>query len=125
MFSKDDKSTKEAETIIGQSVKVKGDFNGEGNVLIDGEFEGTLKTLGNLSFGAKSNIIAEVYGNNAKILGTVHGNIFLTGSLELGKNSVILGNIQATALSVEQGSTISGQVIINSSSTQNSTLETA
>lgn len=123
MFSKDEKSTKETETIIGQSVKVKGDFNGEGNVIIDGGFEGTLKTLGNLFFGEKSNIIAEVSGNNAKILGSVKGNIILSGCLELGKNSSISGNISAAALSVEQGSVINGQVSIGASSTENTISE--
>lgn len=125
MFSKEDKTTKETETIIGQSVKVKGDFNGQGNVVIDGEFEGTLRTLGNLFLGEKSNVVAEVSGNNAKILGAVKGNIVLSGCLELGKNSSIIGNIQAASLSVEQGAVINGQVSINSSSMQNSTLEAA
>ena len=36
------------ETVIGPSVKVDGDFAGEGNVLVQGVVNGTLKTKGNL-----------------------------------------------------------------------------
>ena len=119
MFNKDEKTTKEADTIIGQSVKVKGDFDGQGNVIIEGEFEGTLKTTGNLFIGEKAKLITNITCNNAKILGIVQGNLVLNGCLELGKNSVITGDIKASALSVEQGAIIIGSVSIGTSSLQN------
>ena len=41
---KDLKDLKEIETIIGPSVKVKGDFHGSGNIVVEGIVEGSLKS---------------------------------------------------------------------------------
>ena len=48
MFSKDNKPEKfkDAETIIGASVKVKGNFQGQGNIIIEGALEGLVRDLG-------------------------------------------------------------------------------
>ena len=46
MFNKENNSDliKNAETIIGQSIKVKGNFHGQGNMIIEGSVEGSIKT---------------------------------------------------------------------------------
>ena len=46
MFNKENKleKFKDAETIIGASIKVKGNFQGQGNIIIEGSLEGSLKT---------------------------------------------------------------------------------
>ncbi|MEI8360611.1 MAG: polymer-forming cytoskeletal protein [bacterium] len=119
MFSRDEKGSKESDTIIGRSVKVKGDFLGEGNLIIDGEFEGTITTLGSLFFGEKSHITAQISGGNAKILGKVNGDIKLSGSIDLGKNAEVVGNISATSISIEHGAIINGHIIITKGSTEN------
>jgi cytoskeletal protein CcmA (bactofilin family) len=119
MFNKDEKGSKENETVIGLGVKVRGDFNGEGRVEIEGSFEGTLTTTGPLHVGQQAEIKAEIKASSAKILGSVIGNLVLTGQLELGPAAKISGDISAAGLAVAQGAIINGRVSINSGSIEN------
>ena len=58
MFKQEQVDEKEVETIIGPSVKVKGNFQTKGSVQIDGQLEGTLKIEENLIVGENAKIIA-------------------------------------------------------------------
>ncbi len=115
MFSKDEKTQKENDTIIGLAVKVRGDFQGKGNIVIEGELEGSLKTEGALFAGEKSIIIADIEAEEAKILGQVRGNIKLNGFLEIGAGAKIEGDIIAKHLAVAKGAAISGLIKITPS----------
>lgn len=111
MFNKDEKiSPKEAETIIGPSVKVKGEFNGQGDIIVEGVLEGTLKTNNRLRIGEKAKIKANVEAKDASISGEVVGNIKIKGYLELTANAKIVGDVEATTLSVEKGAAINGRL---------------
>ena len=79
MFNKENKmeNIKNAETIIGLSVKVKGNFQGKGNIIINGQLEGSLKTASNLLIGENANLNANIEAVEANINGSVSGNIII------------------------------------------------
>lgn len=110
MFNNDNGKTniKEAETIIGPSIKVKGNFHGEGNIIIEGLVEGSVKTDKFLLIGNKSKITAEVTAKDAKIGGEITGNIKIHGYLEITSTARIIGDIEAAQISVERGAIING-----------------
>ena len=110
MFSKNQATTssKTIETIIGPSVKVEGDFKGEGDLVIEGILVGTLQTKNNLKIGQNAIIEASIKANNAFISGKVKGNIVVRGKLEITGTAIILGSIKAQVLSVESGALIKG-----------------
>ena len=110
MFNKDEKTTRDAETIIGPSVKVKGDFQGGGNLIIEGEFEGNIETTGDIRAGEKSKIVANIKASEAIIHGTLVGDITLSGLLELGSKANINGNIKSSSLQVNTGAIINGTI---------------
>jgi cytoskeletal protein CcmA (bactofilin family) len=113
MFSKDEKiSGKEIETTIGATVKVRGDFRGNGNILIDGDFDGSLITSGNLHAGVQSKIKANIEANEATIEGAVEGNIKLKGHIEIGSTANVKGDIYATSIGVTRGAIINGKINI-------------
>lgn len=113
MFNKEEKNGKDSETVIGVAVKVRGDFQGKGNVVVEGELDGSLTTDGSLYVGERASIKANVSAREAKILGKVTGNISLVGLLELGPQARIEGDLTIGALSVANGATINGQIIMN------------
>ena len=100
---------KKIETIIGPSVKVQGDFNSQGNIIVEGIVEGNLKTKGNLRIGAQAKITADVEAKEAKISGEIHGNVKIKGYLELSATAKITGDIETESLSVERGAIINGK----------------
>ncbi|MFH1522695.1 MAG: polymer-forming cytoskeletal protein [Patescibacteria group bacterium] len=100
---------KEVETIIGPSVKVKGNFNGQGNIIVEGALEGSLKTAGNVFIGDKAKIIASISAQQAKIGGEVNGNIKVKKSLDIVASAKIFGDIECSSLSVEPGAILNGK----------------
>lgn len=113
MFSKDNKleKFKDAETVIGPSIKVKGNFQGKGNIIIEGMVEGSLKTGADLFIGSEAKVVANIESNDATIHGEVHGNIKSRGYLAIGKDAQISGDIQYVNLSIEKGAIINGNLI--------------
>lgn len=110
MFSKEEKiNNKEAETIIGPSVKVSGDFNGNGNIIVEGTFEGSLKTSGSLYVGDKAKIKADVEAKEARIGGELNGNVRVSGHLEISSSAKILGDIECSEISIARGAILNGK----------------
>lgn len=101
---------RDAETIIGPSVKVKGNFNGNGNIIIEGQLEGSLKTNGSVFIGEKSKISANIEAKEAVVNGQVEGNLKIKKSLNLGGTAVVSGDITCLYISVEKGATINGHL---------------
>lgn len=110
MFKPQEKNEvfKEVETIIGPSIKVKGNFNGKGNIVVEGVLEGSLKTSGNIFIGDKAGIIASIEANDARIGGIVEGNIKVKGDLKITQSAKIKGNIECQSISIERGAIING-----------------
>jgi cytoskeletal protein CcmA (bactofilin family) len=103
-------SFKDAETIIGPSVLVKGNFNSSGNIVIEGVLKGGVKTAGNIFIGDRANITADLEAKSARIGGEVCGNIKIEGQLLIVASAKIFGDIECASLSVESGAIINGKV---------------
>jgi cytoskeletal protein CcmA (bactofilin family) len=101
---------KEVETIIGSTVKVEGDFKGNGDVVVEGEVSGKLSTKGNLSVGENAKINASVAAANAIIAGEVVGDLKVKESLELTSNAKVTGDIDVKVLTIATGASINGNI---------------
>ncbi len=112
MFSKDSKleKFKDAETVIGPSIKVKGNFQGQGNIIIEGALDGSLKTDANLYIGEQAKVVASIEAKDAIVNGEVRGNIRAKGYLAIGGTAKIFGDIQYNSISIEKGAVINGQL---------------
>lgn len=113
MFNKESEKSVQrtgAETIIGQSIKVRGDFHGEGDIIIEGSVEGDISTKQSINIGANANIIANIKAKSARIAGQVRGDIRVEGYLEILGSAKIEGNIQTQEISIAKGATIEGKV---------------
>jgi len=111
MFNKQGQggTVSEFETVIGPSVKVKGDFNAQGNIIVEGMVEGSLKTQGELQVGEKAKVTANVEAKEAKIGGEIRGNVKVKGFLEVTGTAKIFGDIEAGTLSIERGAIFNGK----------------
>jgi len=111
MFNKQDQGEifNEFETVIGPSVKVKGDFNGQGNIIVEGVVEGNLKTNGSLEVGKTAKITANIEAKEAKVGGQVSGNVKIKGFLEVTATAKIFGDVETSGLSIERGAIFNGK----------------
>lgn len=99
----------ETDTIIGPSVKVEGNFKSDGNVIVEGMVQGSIKTKNNLTIGESAKIKAEVETNNLFLSGEIKGNVKVLEKAELKSNAKILGNLETKILTVEEGAIINGK----------------
>lgn len=117
MFKKDDFlidpknekiDVKHVETLIGPSVKVEGDFVGDGDVVVEGIVAGKLRTKKNLRVGQNAQVLASVSAENALVSGIIQGNIKIKEKLELTPTAKIKGDIQTKILIIAEGAIFTG-----------------
>jgi cytoskeletal protein CcmA (bactofilin family) len=110
MFKNKQIDEKEIETIIGPSVKVKGNFITKGSMQIDGELEGTLKIGNDLIVGEGAKITANVNANRIMVSGSIKGNLKANESLEITDTAKVEGDIESKVFSVDAGAQINGRL---------------
>jgi len=127
MFKKELKpeSFKDVETIIGESIRVKGNFNGNGNIIIDGFLEGSLKTKGNVFIGPKAKVAGSVEAQEVIINGEISGNLLVKDYLAVGETAKINGDIECNRISVDTGAIINGKCQMGKHSSSEKEVETA
>ena len=79
------------------------------NLRINGKFEGTLETKGNLTVGSTAAILADIVGDNIVIGGRVKGKITAKESLTLLPGAVVEGHIYPAKLNIAEGAILEGQ----------------
>lgn len=99
----------EVETIIGPSVKIEGEFQSSGNVMVAGVFIGKLITTQNVRIEASAQIQGDITAREAIIAGTVQGNLTVAEHLSLLSSAKITGDITAGSIAVLQGAQMNGK----------------
>lgn len=97
------------DTVIAAGVKVEGDFTSAGNIVIEGEVIGSLKTDMDLVVGPDAKITANVVARNARVSGEVRGNMTIIERMDLSGTARIVGDVQAKTLVVEAGAVLDGR----------------
>jgi len=98
-------------TFIGKPAKFNGDLSTTDDLQIDGEFEGTIKVTGaRLTVGADARVRASITAGDVVIFGRVEGDIYASGRVDLRSSAVVLGDIFAGRLSIEDNAALRGYV---------------
>ena len=97
-----------AETIVGTSVKLKGNLNSSGDIIVDGSVSGELKTKGSDFVGSHANILANIKAQNVQISGMVQGNVEASDKIQITETGRVMGDIAASVLSIAPGAVFTG-----------------
>ena len=111
MFNLTNNPSDRAETIIGPSVKVEGDFSAMGDVIIEGIVSGSFKTEKNLKIGPNAKIYADISAESAVVAGEVQGDIKTKENLELAGTARVFGDIKTKTIVIAQGAILIGRCI--------------
>lgn len=79
------------------------------NLRINGSFEGTLDTKGNLTISETAVVRAEIRGESIVIAGRVYGNVIAERELKLIPPGHVTGNITTPILNILEGATLDGE----------------
>jgi cytoskeletal protein CcmA (bactofilin family) len=96
---------------IGGAILVRGDVVSTGDLVIDGQVQGTIE-LGNhsLTIGDRAAVTADLKANAITISGQVTGNVIGVAKVELKATGKVEGNITAPRFVMEDGAALSGKV---------------
>ncbi|MFC1804274.1 polymer-forming cytoskeletal protein [Candidatus Omnitrophota bacterium] len=99
------------EKILDVDAAMQGSLNFKDpvNLRINGKFEGTLETKGNLTVGSTATVLADIIGDNIVIGGRVKGKITAKERLTLLPTAIIEGNIFPAKLNVAEGAIFEGK----------------
>jgi cytoskeletal protein CcmA (bactofilin family) len=125
MFQQKSKSesnqTLQSISIISSDSTIKGDMTSEGDIRIDGKLIGNIHCKAKIIIGQEGKVEGNLNGNQADILGTIIGDIKMTGQLNLLENSIINGNIHVGKLQMESTVIFNGKCVMGNNHTTSST----
>jgi len=108
------KTPEETNCIIGEGSVFQGRFYVNGSILIEGKFQGDIKTDDQLIVGPTGKVRTDIMARRVTIAGTLIGNIIATEEVNLVQTGKVLGDISTPKLNVEQGVLTQGKVTITS-----------
>lgn len=102
---------KEDEKILDVDAAMQGTLNFKDpvNLRINGKFEGSLDTRGNLTIGQSAFVFADITGDNVIIGGRVKGKIIAKERLTLLPTAVVEGDIYPAKLNITEGALLEGR----------------
>jgi cytoskeletal protein CcmA (bactofilin family) len=100
--------------IIGEGSIFEGRFYVNGSILIEGKFQGDIKTDDQLTVGPSGKVKTDIAAKRVVIAGTIIGNISASEEVTLLHTGRVLGNISTPKLTVEPGVVTEGKVTITS-----------
>ena len=100
----------EGSTIIGESILINGNLNGDEDLTVRGRVEGTLTLTKTLVVEPTGVVKAEVQVRNCIISGAVVGNVTATESVEITKEGRMVGDIAAPRVIIVDGATFRGRI---------------
>lgn len=96
-------------TFVGDSTILRGDFEVNGPLRIDGKFKGSIISNSMVYIGKKSISECVILAKSATIGGTIKGDIYAENSLIVLKSAEIIGNIYTTSINMDDGVVFDGK----------------
>jgi cytoskeletal protein CcmA (bactofilin family) len=101
------------QAIIGRSIILKGELSANEDLLIEGQFEGTVNLQDHcLTIGSNGKVKAEVQARQVVILGSVNGNINAREKIEVRKSGNVTGDLTSASIAIEEGAYFKGSIDI-------------
>lgn len=98
-------------TIIGNGSAIKGNIKVNGFVRVDGDIDGNLETDGNVIIGENARIRGNINAKSVIVGGIILGNIFADESIKVLTKSVVIGDVLAHKVQIEDSALINGKCI--------------
>ena len=105
--------TSQHQTVLGQTVVLKGELSASEDLLIEGQFEGTISLEDHcLTVGGDGQVKAEVRARQVVILGSVSGNVVAREKVAIRRSGHVVGDLLAGAVAIEEGAYFKGSIDI-------------
>ena len=97
-------------TIVGQTMLIKGNLEGDEDLTVQGRIEGSLSLTKTLIIEPNGVVKADVSVANAVVSGVMVGNLTASDSLEITETGRMVGDIRAPRVIIVEGASVRGKV---------------
>ena len=109
-------------TLIGQDISINGEIKYEGIIHIEAAVSCSLVAVKNkdskLYINKTSVIKGSVDALDVAINGTIHGNVYACGLIQLGSDAIVKGDVFYKSIEMEVGAKIDGRMVVCDSDEQ-------
>lgn len=98
--------SREAAAVVDQKTEIKGTLHSEGNVLVQGCFQGEIEAKETVWVEQGARTEAQLRANEAVISGAFDGEVICQHRLHITSTASISGEIKTPVLVIEEGSTV-------------------
>ncbi len=101
---------KERTSVLGPTIKFKGELSSEEDLIINGKIEGSITRTQKLTIGREGTVNANVEATLVVIEGTIEGDVRAEKSVAVTETALMSGNITAPSVMIQQGAKFNGSV---------------
>jgi len=106
-------SSGQTQTILGRSAVVKGELSASEDLVLEGQFEGSINVPENcLTVGAQGQAKSEIQARLVVVHGTVNGKISAKERVEIRKTGSVVGDVVSAGVAIEDGAYFKGSIEI-------------
>ena len=103
----------QSQMLLGRTSVLQGQLLGNEDVLIEGEFEGTINLQDHcLTVGSHGQVKAEIHARRVIVHGAVSGNISARDKIEIRKTGRVMGDLVSPGIAIEDGAYFKGSIEI-------------
>lgn len=99
-------------SIIGLGTVFTGDLDLTGLLKIDGDFSGSIKAEGKVLIGHSGRAKCSIFAKTVVVGGVVKGDIYAEDRVVILSTGMVIGNIRAPRLVIEEGVLFNGELTI-------------
>lgn len=101
------------QTVLGRSVVLKGELSGNEDLLVEGQFEGTINVKDHtLTVGPQGQVKSEIHARQVVIHGSVNGKVSARDKIEIRKTGNVVGDMVSAGVAIEDGAYFKGSIEI-------------
>lgn len=104
----------ESPTFIAEGVRVTGDLETPGPLVVCGTVRGDGRVQGTLRMSVTAQWEGEIHAQAAVVAGRITGRLVVEDKLEIGSSAVIRADVVARSIAVAKGAVIDGTVTVTS-----------
>ena len=105
-----DKGMSTNSSVLGPTLKFKGELTADEDLLIQGQIEGSINHTSKLTIGKEGKLKANVKAEFISVEGQVHGDLAGSTSVVVKESANITGNIFSPVVTLREGSTFNGKI---------------
>lgn len=115
-----DMGDKKKVSVLGPTLKFKGELSASEDLLIQGQVEGSITHTSKLTIGPEGVINANVRADFIAVEGQVTGDLVATSSVVVTETSSINGNIFSPTVTLREGAKFNGKIDMSGKNRQDS-----